>query len=446
MPPQQGAPRSHARRHLLRGRAHEPVEQPDARDAPALLQALRAVVHARARHRQAHDSQPSVGVERRRRAGNVVGGVRDERRFRLGRFVFGVRRRRRRRRAGRRLGAGGSRPKRRRAWRHAHVRPRVQTLLLLLLFLLLFLFLLLLFLVGEKTKERAVRRAARVPTARVPRARLRPPRRVPPVRGGGRRGRVGSGGGPPVGVHREEPGEVRAGAAQLCRVDVRGVAIDPLLLALRWTISGKGIRVLRRRGRRSRRGVPRAEAGDVFPVADAGRRRVFVRRGVFKIGDEIGSNGGGGCSNRVGLVVARAGLRRAPVQQLARGVPPRGRRGRDAREAAVVPVESLRSPRLRRGDWNLDQVHLCFARDSPRRAKPGEHAPVSGVPVGVFGARDVRRGVELRRHRGDFDFRGYGVLPRRKSARRRVERSVEQHVQQRRGGAAQLASVQRGRR
>ena len=127
MPPQQGAPRSHARRHLLRGRAHEPVEQPDARDAPALLQALRAVVHARARHRQAHDSQPSVGVERRRRARNVVGGVRDERRFRLGRFVFGVRRRRRRRRAGRRLGAGGSRPKRRRAWRHAHVRPRVQT-------------------------------------------------------------------------------------------------------------------------------------------------------------------------------------------------------------------------------------------------------------------------------------------------------------------------------
>ena len=47
-----------------------------------------------------------------------------------------------------------------------------------------------------------------------------------------------------------------------------------------------------------------------------------MRRIVFKIGDkiggeDIGSNGGGGCSNRVGVVVARAGLRRAPIQQLA---------------------------------------------------------------------------------------------------------------------------------
>ena len=176
-----------------------------------------------------------------------------------------------------------------------------------------------------------------------------------------------------------------------------------------------------------------------------------MRRIVFKIGDkiggeEIGSNGGGGRSNRVGVVVARAGLRRAAVQQLARGVPPRGRGARDAREAAVVPVESLWHPRNYRGDWNLDSVHLRAARDSPRAAKPGELAPVSGVPAGVFVARDVRRGVELRRHRGGFDLRGYGVLPRRKSARRRVERSVEQHVQQRGGGAAQLASIQRERR
>ena len=259
-----------------------------------------------------------------------------------------------------------------------------------------------------------------------------------------------------MGVHVEEPGEIGAGAALERGVDLRGVAVVPSLLGVvrRRVSKTPHIRFLRgaRGARASRRGVPRAEAGDVFPVADAGRRRVFVRRVVFKIGDkigsreEIGSNGGGGCSNRVGLVVARAGLRRAPVQQLARGVPPRGRRARDPREAAVVPVESLRHPRFHRGDRNLDQVHLRAARDSPRCAKPGEHAPVSGVPAGVFGARDVRRGVELRRHRGGFDLRGYGVLPRRKSAGGRVERSVEQHVQQRGGGAAQLASIQRERR
>ena len=80
MPTQQGAPRSHARSHLLRGRTHEPFEQPRTRAPPALLQAIRAVVRSRARHRQAHQGG-GVGDERRlqrRRAGTVEeGGGRD---------------------------------------------------------------------------------------------------------------------------------------------------------------------------------------------------------------------------------------------------------------------------------------------------------------------------------------------------------------------------------
>ena len=168
------------------------------------------------------------------------------------------------------------------------------------------------------------------------------------------------------------------------------------------------IRFLRgaRGARASRRGVPRAEAGDVFPVADAGRRRVFVRRVVFKIGDKIGS-----VEDRVKRRgrIARSRPRRGPCWSSpcarsatrSRRVPPRGRRARDPLEPRWYRWRSLGTLGSFNGDRNLDQVHLRAARDSPRCAKPGEHAPVSGVPAGVFGAQLRRRGVGLRR-RGGF--------------------------------------------